>query len=146
MKSQKTKITTVVIFLLCIFPLLSSVSFSESDQIDKLIQNLNSEYRDLRLSAIWTLGKVKDPRASDALIATLKHKDLIMRIKAAEALGDMKEPKAIAPLIDALKDEEDTVREASAKSLEKITGNNLGQGHDVWQKWWEQNKNKYKEK
>jgi len=92
------------------------------------------------LSAVWTLGKVRDPRALEALIGALKHNDLLVRIKAAEALGDIKNPKAVGPLIALLKDEEEMVRETAVKALENITGRNLGQDHDKWQKWWEQNK------
>src|SRR4030043_564257 len=60
------------------FFLLSAIH-SESDQVDTVIQNLNSEYRDLRMSAVWTLRKVKDPRALEALIKALKHEDLHVR-------------------------------------------------------------------
>lgn len=92
------------------------------------------------MSAVWTLGKVKDPRAFEALINALKHKDLLVRAKAAEALGEIKDTKAVEPLIAVLKDKEDIIRESAAKALANITGKNLGQDHDKWQKWWEQNK------
>ena len=92
------------------------------------------------MSSVWTLGKVKDPRAFEALINALKHKDLLVRAKAAETLGEIKNPKAVEPLIAILTDEEETVREFAAKALANITGKDLGQDHNNWQKWWEQNK------
>jgi HEAT repeat protein len=130
----------IIPILLILLPFLSSIVHSQSDQVERLIQNLNSEYRDLRMSAVWTLGKVKDPRAFEALINALKHKDLLVRAKAAEALGEIKNPKAVESLIAILTDEEETVREFAAKALANITGKDLGQDHDKWQKWWEQNK------
>lgn len=130
--------TTLILLFFCLS--IFSVVHSQTDQLERLIQNLNSEYRDLRMSAIWTLGRVKDPRAVEALINALRHKDPLMREKAAEALGETKDMKAVEPLIAMLKDEEETIPGIAAEALEKITGKNLGQNHDKWQKWWEQNK------
>ena len=140
MKGQMIRIfrTTLILLFFCLS--IFSVVHSQSDQLERLIQNLNSEYRDLRMSAIWTLGRVKDPRAVEALINALRHKDPLMREKAAEALGETKDMKAVEPLIAMLKDDEETFREIAAKALEKITGKDFGQDHDKWQKWWEQNK------
>jgi HEAT repeat protein len=140
MKGQMIRIfrTTLILLFFCLS--IFSVVHSQTDQLERLIQNLNSEYRDLRMSAIWTLGRVKDPRAVEALINALRHKDPLMREKAAEALGETKDMKAVEPLIAMLKDEEETIPGIAAEALEKITGKNLGQNHDKWQKWWEQNK------
>jgi len=140
MEGQKIRILRIISILMILLPFLSSIVYSQDDQLERLIQNLNSEYRDLRMSAVWTLGKVKDPRAFEALVNALKHKDLLVRAKAAEALGEIKNPKAVEPLIAVLTDEEETVREFTAKALANITGKDLGQDHDKWQKWWEQNK------
>ena len=134
--------SNVLGFLLCMLFLLifSSVDSAQSDQVENLIKNLDSNYRDLRMSTIWTLGKVNDPRAFEALISALKHKDLGVRIAAAEALGNKKNPKAVDPLIAGLKENEETVGEAFAKALEKITERDFGQDHDKWEKWWSQNR------
>jgi hypothetical protein len=140
MNDQTIRILRIIPILLIFLLFLSPVVYSQSDQIEGLIQNLNSEYRDLRMSAVWTLGKVKDPRAVEALIAALNHKDLYVREKAIEALGEMKEPRAVEPLIAILKDNEETFREIAAKALEKITGKDFGQDPEKWQKWWKQNK------
>jgi len=120
--------------------LFSSIDNAQSDQIDRLIQNLDSTYRDLRMSSIWTLGKVNDPRALEALISALKHKDLGVRIAASEALGDKKNPKAIDPLIAGLKENEETVREAFIEALQKITEKDFGQNHVKWEQWWNENR------
>lgn len=98
------------------------------------------------MSTVWTLGKVKDDRALEALIFALKHKDLGVRIAAAEALSDKKNPKAIPPLINGLKENEEVVREAFVKSLQEITGEDFGQDHDKWEKWWNKNKKAFLKK
>jgi HEAT repeat protein len=140
MKGQIVRILRMTSILLFFSLQVWFVVHAETDQVERLIQNLNSEYRDLRMSAIWTLGKVKDPRAAEALINALRHKDPLMREKAAEALGETKDMKAVEPLIAVLKNDEETCREIAAKALEKITGKDFGQDLDKWQKWWEQNK------
>jgi HEAT repeat protein len=140
MNGQNVRTLITVSILLILSLSISLFVHAESDQIEMLIQNLNSEYRDLRLSAVWTLGKVKEPRAFEALINALKNKDLLVRAKAAEALGEIKNPKAVEPLIAVLTDEEETVREFAAKALANITGEDFGQDRDKWLKWWEKNK------
>lgn len=120
--------------------IFSSVDNARGDQIDNLIKNMDSTYRDLRMTTIWTLGKVNDPRALEALISALKHEDLGVRIAAADALGDKKDPKAIDPLIAGLKENEEAVSEAFGKALASITGKDFGQDHDQWEKWWNQNR------
>jgi len=140
MKEQAVKMVKIISASLIFHLFLSSVVYSQSDQVERLIQNLNSEYRDLRMSAVWTLRKVKDPRALEALITALKHEDPRVREKAAEALGEIKDPRAIEPLISVLKEKEETNREIAAKALGGITGKDFGQDHNKWQKWWLQNK------
>src|SRR4030043_1787598 len=140
MKGQMIRIfrTTLILLFFCLS--IFSVVHSQNDQLERLIQNLNSEYRDLRMSAIWTLGRVKDPRAVEALINALRHKDPLMREKAAEALGETKDMKAVEPLIAMLKDDEETFREIAAKALERLTGKDFGRNHESGQHRWEQNK------
>jgi predicted GNAT superfamily acetyltransferase len=137
MKERAINIVKIILISLISHLFLSPVVYSQSDQVERLIQNLNSEYRDLRMSAVWTLRKVKDSRALEALIAALNNKDSNVREKAAEALGEIKDPRAIEPLISALIDQEEMIREAAAKALGDITGKDFGQDYDKWKKWWE---------
>jgi HEAT repeat protein len=140
MNGQNVRTLITVSILLILSLSISLFVYAENDQVDTVIQNLNSGNRDLRLIAVWTLRKVKDPRALEALINALKHEDLHVREKAAEALGEIKDPKAIEPLISVLKDKGETVPEIAAKALQNITGKDFGQDYDKWLKWWEKNK------
>jgi HEAT repeat protein len=142
---KKNSVLTLFFYILFSLFVLSVVH-AQSDQVDRLIQNLDSNYRDLRMSSVWTLGKVNDVRALEALISALKHKDLGVRIAAAEALSDKKDPKAIAPLINGLKENEEAIREAFVKSLQEITRKDFGQDHDKWEQWWNKNKKTFLKK
>ncbi|MCR4321535.1 MAG: hypothetical protein NUV74_14510 [Candidatus Brocadiaceae bacterium] len=66
--------------------------------------------------------------------------DLAIRIKAAQILGTLKDPRSIEPLITVLKEENADIRTIATESLIEITGQNFGENHEKWQKWWSQNK------
>ena len=74
-------------------------------------------------AAACALGEIKDPRAVEPLIAALKDEDVNVRWPAARALGEIKDPRAVEPLIAALKDEELHVRWAAAEALVSLYRN-----------------------
>ena len=74
----------------------------------------------VRQAAAESLGKIKDRRAVEPLIAALKDESFSVRQAAAEALGKIKDRRAVEPLSAALKDAEGPVRLAAAESLGKI--------------------------
>ena len=78
------------------------------------------QVKDLQFSAAYALGEIKDPRAVDGLIAALQNKDAEFREEAASALGEIKDPRADAALIAALKDKEPKVLHAAANALGMI--------------------------
>ena len=45
------------------------------------------------------LGKLKDPRAVEPLIAAMKDPDALVRALAAKSLGGLKDPRALARMI-----------------------------------------------
>lgn len=71
------------------------------------------------------LGKLKDPRAEQTLIAGLADRDWKVRMNAAMALGPLGSAAAVPGLRKTLEDEIHVVREWSARSLEIITGTHL---------------------
>ncbi|HHT9109043.1 MAG TPA: HEAT repeat domain-containing protein, partial [Candidatus Wunengus sp. YC64] len=70
--------------------------------------------------AAEALGKIKDARAVEPLIAALKDEYQYVRKWTAYALGEIKDARAVEPLIAALKDEYQYVREGAAEALGKI--------------------------
>jgi HEAT repeat protein len=51
--------------------------------------------------------------------------------------------KDVNRFIKALRDEDDDVREYATEALGKITGEDFGEDHEKWLKWWQQNKERF---
>jgi hypothetical protein len=68
------------------------------------------------------IGKRRDDRSVESLIAALADKDPNVRCAGAEAFGEIRDAGAIEPLVAALEDELGYVQKAAAGSLEKIGG------------------------
>ncbi len=83
---------------------------------------LEQPHANHRAETMLALGKLRDPQATDALIAGLTDGDWEVRMNAAMALGPLGAQKAEQPLRQTLEDEVTVVREWSARSLEMITG------------------------
>lgn len=87
-----------------------------SDAVEPLIALSKSPNRRARESAAWALGKTKDVRAVEPIIAALKEERLWAAIRA---LGELKDPRAVEPLVTLLNDdkvyEEMLAREALVK-------------------------------
>jgi len=73
------------------------------DGVSLLIDHLKSPDSHVRSEAARALGKSKDPRAVEPLIATLEDTDFDAAYVAALALGNIGDPRAVKPLIAALK-------------------------------------------
>lgn len=65
--------------------------------VEPLIAALKDENRDVRCSAVWALGALKEPRAVEPLITALKDKDEYVRTQAAGILEVIKAPRAAEP-------------------------------------------------
>jgi len=135
---------TVVVFSFYLLPL----AYLQADEVTILTQALNHEDLIVRLSAIKTLGEIRDARtvepliailkdescgctaanalvkigkpAVEPLIAALKDEDLIVRRNAATALGQIKDASAAEPLIASIKDKSSIVRRDAAIALGQI--------------------------
>ena len=66
------------------------------------------------------MGRLKEPRAFDPLVALMKDGRPSVRGAACSALGELGNAEAVDPLSGALKDYEDTVREAAAVALGRL--------------------------
>ena len=81
-------------------------------------------YADVREGAALALGKIlgkiKDPSATDPLIAALNDRSYAVRKAAASALGQIKDPSTVAPLTQSLKDPAASVRVAAINALGNV--------------------------
>jgi HEAT repeat protein len=71
-------------------------------------------------SPAMCIGRLKDHRAVEQLIAVLKDKTANVRMNAAYGLGALKDTRALQPLIESLKDAEWNVRSAAVWALGRI--------------------------
>jgi len=72
--------------------------------VEPLIKMLSDDSWRVRRRAVRTLGKIRDPRAIDALVVSMKtDEDCYVRKSAAGAIGEIKDPRAGEILIPALK-------------------------------------------
>jgi HEAT repeat protein len=117
----------------------------DSRVIVSMIAALADEQVEVRSEAAKSLGKTGNPRAVEPLIAALNDKAAYVRYEAMLALGKIKDTRAVEPLIASLNDKvvaDKFIRETATVVLRMITGQNLGEDPDKWQKWWSQNKGK----
>jgi hypothetical protein len=92
----------------------------EKRNVKKLIKVLQDkdEKSYVRIQAANALGRLKDARAVDPLIAALNDKDA--RKNSAWALGKIGDKKAVGPLIGVLTDRSSLGREEAAEALERL--------------------------
>lgn len=80
------------------------VKFGDSHAVEPLIALLKHQDPYIRMHAVVLLGKTKDPRAIEPLIAALK--DVHIKELAIEALGEIRDPRAFEQLSILLKDDD----------------------------------------
>jgi HAMP domain-containing protein len=89
--------------------------------VEPLIVALKDDDSYIVWRAAVSLGRIGDPRATNALIRTLKDPDGLVRGGAAWALGEIGSSKGLPPMKKALKKEDDsTVKEALQEAIAKL--------------------------
>ena len=76
-------------------------NLKEREAAPELIKALADPDLNVKHAAAEALGKIKDPRAVDALIEAL-HTDMWLQFPAAVALGDLGDSRAVGPLCELL--------------------------------------------
>ena len=120
-------------------------------ELDRWIKALHDKNESVAFSAALELGRLKDLRATDPLIATLRHhRDYYVRLAAATALGDIEALDAVPYLIDTLNDKDALVRTAASDALQKVTGHRIDLSpefdedqrravQETWRTFWKDN-------
>jgi hypothetical protein len=102
---------------------LAPAGYGQTDRVSQLIDELKDTDSDARRNAALELGKIKDPRAAEPLIAALHDASPYVRmnaVEALEALGKIDDPRAVEPLIADLNNRDSQVRQMAAEALGKI--------------------------
>lgn len=89
--------------------------------VDLLARAMRDEDRQVRISAIDALGRIKSATAVEPLIFAMRDRDEWVRWHGAEALGKIGDKRAVARLITAVQDDRSWwVRYYAAEALGKI--------------------------
>ncbi|MGD0801904.1 MAG: HEAT repeat domain-containing protein [Terracidiphilus sp.] len=110
--------TACMVVIFCLAGLVPSVA-GQNDRVDQLIRELNgNESVIAKMRVIQELGKTKDPRIVDPLIAQLRDGNAAIRTVSVQSLGEIVDPRTTEPLIAVLKnDTSDNVRVLAALAL-----------------------------
>ncbi len=88
--------------------------------VKKCIEDMKSEFPDIRSEAAWLLGNSKDKTAVPCLIAALGDEKSDVRWNAAKSLGKLDDSRALIPLIKVLDDPDKDVREDIIEALGRL--------------------------
>ncbi|MGA1866976.1 MAG: HEAT repeat domain-containing protein [bacterium] len=115
--------------------------------VEPLIDLIQDNDYNVRLYAVESLGKLKDPRAVEPLITVLNHKNADTRLRAIEALGEIEDPRAVEPLFElfsrCIEEGRCLLMKDIQKALTSITKESFGKNYELWQEWWEKNKQNF---
>ena len=96
-----------------------------SGTVELLIPQLRSEDLEVRRSAVVALGRLRDSRATHALIDSLAEKSLT--IDTANALGQIGDPQALDGLLKLVGDEDASVRQAAVNALNSLAVSSMSE-------------------
>ena len=91
------------------------------DEVERLIKRVNNTSRlDVLEKTIRKLGRLRDKRATSALLPFLDHPNDNIRASAAWAISEFKDPRAVDELLSKLADDYPQVRIHAARALGDI--------------------------
>ena len=105
-----------------------------------LIEQSEHASADERAAIALALGKLRDGRALASILQMSNDPDEIVRANAVYALSGFYTPHVMDVLVACLADPSARVRAAAHNSLTKLTGLDLGENHEHWLQWWQQQK------
>jgi hypothetical protein len=98
---------------------LAAPASAGADKVDDLSRALTSDPNfKVRLTAALVLGKLRDKRATPALIQALGDKNETVRGMSASSLGSLGDPTAVAALEPLERDQSDYVRARAKEALQ----------------------------
>lgn len=101
-----------------------------------LIKLLEDAKDPVRVAACDALGMLGDPATADAVLTKLADKDWQVRAASIAALGSLRVNAVIPRLIEVMEKEEGRLVEDAARSLDRLTGADLGPDAQAWRQWW----------
>lgn len=103
-----------------------SAAYNESDYLYKLLEILKETYGIKPLINVYK-----------------KENDYLIRKAIVDLFMNLNDPNTVAPLIEMLSGEDVVRSRESLDILTKITGEDFGKNQEKWQKWWNENNDKF---
>ncbi len=97
----------------------------------------------VRCAALDALSLMRSDLVRAPAVAALQDPVWQVRASAIHALGHVRHKDSMQPLITALEKEEGRLRADAAVALESLTGRGFGQRLELWQRFWENYKDRY---
>ncbi len=88
------------------------------ESVEPLVLELGRGLAPERAASV--LGRIKDARALEGLVAALRHPSAQVRMESCVALGELRDPAASEPLLVATRDPEHIVRAGAGAALDRI--------------------------
>lgn len=119
------------------FAALARIGFSDEAVARVVAERLASQDWQERLAAVDCVAASGDAAGAPLLHGRLADPVWQVRLAAAQGLGAVRARESV-PLLIALLAKEDRirVRRAAAESLFRLTGEDYGDFHDIWERWW----------
>ncbi len=111
--------------------------------IEALRAARNNPESAVRVEATNAFGRIRSPQAVEALVEALKDQDGDIRRATTVSLGKLRYARSVETLISLLGDKDKVVAAMAASGLRELTGEDLGEKAEPWQKWWTVNKGKF---
>jgi HEAT repeat protein len=86
-------------------------------RVEDMLEALDDPSKIVQVRALYALGDVRDPRATEGLIQVLRSAPVDQRGIAIRLLGQRRDPRAIGPLMEALDDPSVDVRMLAVEAL-----------------------------
>ena len=94
--------------------------------------------REVRNAAIEVLGRARDKRQIDVLLAAVAHEDWSTRFTAIDALLSMRQKQGVAKLIERIGVETGRMKRRIADALWQLTAQQFDEDAAAWQGWWQE--------
>jgi len=119
------------------FSALARIGLSDETVARFVAERLASQDWQDRLAAVDCVVASGDPSGATLLQGRLADPVWQVRFAAAQGLGAVRAKESV-PLLIALLRKEDRVRvrKAAAESLFRLTGEDYGDFHEIWERWW----------
>ena len=120
--------------------------YLDRDQVTRLIEQARDRTvpSHARVDALERLASYRQQRVRRAMVSLLGDPVSAVRVAAIEGLGVIADTTTIPILIDALRWCRGRPRRAIRDSLERMTGQDLGDDHRTWYRWLQANRHDFR--